>query len=374
MKTFDIAVIGAGLVGASTAYSLAKAGKHVVLFEQFNFLHERGSSHGASRIFRYTYEDVRYIDMCLAAYKAWQLLEQETDDRLLFPAGDVDIGDAKTEGFLAEIAQNLAARALDYRYLSLDETRKRFPAFKLHEGHIILYQKDAAVLAASRAINSLLQVSARQGAVLKEQERILNVSFVEDAVELKSTKGEYRVKKLILAAGAWTGKILNELAISLKPEKQQSLFVRIPQAKGYQLGEMPIFFERSFGIYGFPSFERPFAIKVGDHYDAPSIDPDNRSFELDRDIADKTLQHLQQLLHIENHVLDGLTCIYTQSPDQHFILDRHPKHPQMVIAAGFSGHGFKFGPVLGDILMALAYEQEANLPFDLSLFKLARLL
>lgn len=354
-------------MGSSSAYTFAKNGKSVLLLEQFSFLHERGSSHGGSRIFRHAYEDARYVRMCVDADAAWQTLEAESQEGLLFRSGGLDIG---RKEFLEQIAQSILSGGSDCDFLSPRETTKRFPVFKPQEENTVLYQESAGVLAASRAVTTLLRMAVNYGADLRDNEAMLSYRATASGVEVTSSKGNYQATKLIVCAGAWISKVFSELELKTYVEKQQVLYIKA-KGKDFLVGKMPIFIERDHGIYGMPSFERPTAIKVGNHYIAPQTDPDTRDFELNQDIAKDTCDKLASFMNLTPEILDFSTCLYTKTPDEHFIMDRHPETPQILIAGGFSGHGFKFGPILGNILFDLAYDQDST--YDLSLFGLERL-
>ncbi|HHO55796.1 MAG TPA: FAD-dependent oxidoreductase [Trueperaceae bacterium] len=171
MKHYDLIIVGAGIAGASAAYEFSKQGGNVLLLEQYQFLHDKGSSHGGSRIFRYAYEDPSYVKLAIEAGLLWHELEHNLDEKLLFPTGGLDLA-SQDNIAIQEIQAALKASQQSYEILDAKEINKRFPAFKLEPEHIALYQKDAGVLAASRALNSLLLAAALNGADLHDNEAL----------------------------------------------------------------------------------------------------------------------------------------------------------------------------------------------------------
>jgi sarcosine oxidase len=369
VERFDSIVVGAGVVGSATALHLAAHGSTLVV-EQFEALHERGSSHGGSRIFRHAYDDVRYVRLAVAADALWQGLEELTGERLLFRTGGLDIGAADAPE-LDAIERALRAEGRGVQRLGADDVAERFPAFRLAEGQSALYGHDAGILPATRCVATLLRAAVAAGAELRTKEAVVAVHRVGDGAEVETTRGRYAAGRLVVTAGAWLGRLLAELSLPLRIEQQQVLYVRPRDARPFAPSRMPIFIDRGTGIYGFPLFERPDAIKVSDHSGAPAIDLAARDDRVDEGRAAATLLRAGVLMPaLSGELVAGQTCLYTKTPDEHFLLGRHPEHPQIVVGGGMSGHGFKFGPVLGEILADLATSGSSR--HDLSLFALDR--
>lgn len=370
MANFDTIVIGAGIAGSSAAYTLA-AQERVLLLEQHPFLHTLGSSHGGSRIFRHAYEDPRYVALAVAAQPLWEALEADAGDRLLYPTGGLDFGPAACPE-LAQIEAALEAAGRPFEKLSGREVSRRYPAFALPDETVALYQADAGILAATRCVNALLRQSAARGAVLADREPVSGIDYRRDSVTVTTPKGRYSAGRLVITGGAWLSELLRELKLPLHIEQQQVIYVRLRDGRHYALGRMPIFINREagLGLYGFPLFDHPTAIKISDHAGAPKITLAERHHSLLEDRARATIARAQQFLpQLSDEIVDYSMCLYTKTPDEHFILDRHPEHAHVAIAGGFSGHGFKFGPLIGTLLSELL---EGECRFDVSLFKVTR--
>ena len=368
MERFDTIVIGGGVAGASAAYRLAAQGS-TLLLEQFAFLHERGSSHGGSRIFRHAYEDVRYVHLARAADTRWRALEARSGERLLLRTGGLDLGTLGA-GELDPIEAALAEAGSAVERLSAADVRRRYPAFALGDDREALFSPDAGILAATRAVTTLLRCAAGEGAVLREHTPVRDVQLFDDHVELTTSSGRVAADRLVVAAGAWTDRLLTDLGVPLRVEQQQVLYLRVREPRLHAPERMPVFIDRAGRLYGFPLFERPHALKVSDHEGSPTVTLETRDFEVDARRAADTARRASLLLPgVSDEVVEGVTCLYTKTPDEHFVIDRHPRHPHVVVLAGFSGHGFKFGAVLGELAHALL--SGGDEAFDLSLFGIA---
>ncbi len=370
MNHFDVIVLGAGVAGSATAYQLAKQKKKVLLLEQFDFLHKFGSSHGGSRIFRHAYEDQRYVKLAQAADSLWVELERESNEKLLTRTGGLDIGKIDFHELTA-IQQALKEASRPFEVLDSKEVAKRFPAFKLRGDQVAIFQKDAGVLAATRCVNAVLRTAAQYGATLQSNEPVEALTL-GNQVKVKTAKGNYSADKLVICAGPWLGKVLKNLELPLQIEQQQVLYATVKNGHLHTPNAMPLFINRDpeANVYGFPLFDHPTAIKISDHANAPKIGLEQRSFDLMQPWAQESIKRAQTFLpNILADLVHFELCLYTKTPDEHFILDLHPKHNNVAIAGGFSGHGFKFGPVLGEIVAGLL---ENKVKHDLSLFGINR--
>ncbi len=358
MRTFDSIVVGSGVIGSSTALQLASNGRTLVL-EQFRFLHENGSSHGGSRIFRHAYEDTAHVRLAVAADAYWVELEKSTGERLLQRTGSIDIGTrGGTE--LVPIREALAAAGSRFELLPGSEAAARFPAFALDCDAEALFQPAAGIIPATRAIATMLRAAAGRGAVLRDSEEVTRIVPGGDSFEVVTTKGVYTAGQVVVAAGPWLGRICTDLELPLRVQQQQVVYLKVgADASRYMPDSMPVFIDRratpTGEFYGFPLYDMPHAIKVGDHAGASTIDLDERTFRIDEEWLQRTANSARILLPgLTGEIDSAITCLYTKTPDELFILDRHPEYPGLVLAGGGSGHAFKFGPVLGEAAAALA--------------------
>ena len=358
MPTYDTIVIGAGVIGSSAARTLAASGS-VLLLEQFPFLHERGSSHGGSRIFRHAYVDELHTRLAVRADALWQDLEAETGERLLYRTGGVDLFEPHDWQADAMLAALEAAGSPGER-LSGAELRRRYPVFAVSDDKVVVYHTASAILPATRAVATLLRSAAARGATLHESEPVTHIAAQSGGVTVTTHRGEYRARHVVVAAGAWLGRLAESARLPLVVEQQQVIYLPVNrQAAAHAVGHMPVFIERvadgAGGIYGFPTFEYPHAIKVADNGGARAIpSADERDFQLNDPLARSTIAAATELLPgIGATPTSAATCLYTKTPDERFVIDRHPEHPNVVMAGGGSGHAFKFGPLLGEQIAEL---------------------
>ncbi len=353
MKHYDLIIVGAGIAGASAAYEFSKQGDNVLLLEQYQFLHTKGSSQGGSRIFRHAYENPNYIKLAIEAGELWRELEHNLKEKLVFPTGGIDIGTNDNKD-LQDIQTALQATAQDYEVLSAHETNKRFPAFQLSSDMIALYQKDAAILAATRAVNALLLAAALAGADLQDNTELVKIDMAKDRVTVKTNLTSFSASKIILAAGSWLDKLLPDLKLNLDVEQQQVIYLKVNKPHLHSMVNMPIFINRNPAamVYGFPLIDSPTAIKVANHLAAPKIEIENRNFELNSQRAKNTIAQVRSFMpYVSDNLEDFATCLYTKTKTEDFIIDLHPEYDNLLIAGGFSGHGFKFGSLLGKLFI-----------------------
>jgi sarcosine oxidase len=374
-SSYDVIVVGAGAAGSATAYHSAKAGHRTLLLEQFEIDHGRGSSHGASRIIRYAYDHPIYIQMAKAAYPAWSELEEEAGETLVVHTGGVDFsrrGEPMFEGML----RSLVETGIPHEIFSPEEARHRFPQFRLDDDMLMLYQDDAGALKASRCVLAHVRLARRHGAVVLDNTPVLKISAAGDVVTVETTQGIFQAAKLILAAGAWTRRLVNllDMDLPLTPVKCQENYFEADTSADYEPGRFPVFiahFPEAYGYmpYGLPSLDGS-GVKVALH-GGPSFDPEQPERQTDQHVIEMVKAFMQK--HIPGatgRLISSRVCLYTMTPDEHFVIDLHPEHANVVIASCCSGHGFKFSPVLGKILADLALTGQTE--HDISLFRASR--
>jgi glycine/D-amino acid oxidase-like deaminating enzyme len=311
------------------------------------------------------------VRLAVAADAAWQALEAESGERLLHRVGGLDIGDASNRE-LANIEAALRAEARPVERLSAREIRSRFPAFAVGDEVEALYQLDAAVVPATRAVATLLRGAAARGALLRDRTPVTAIFPHADGVRVQTPNGALEAARVVVAAGPWLARLLPGVLPPLRIEEQQVVYLKVAErADWHAPGRMPVFIDRRGGIYGFPLFELPHALKVSDHQGAPEIDLDSRPERWDPARTAATVAAARALLpHLEEEAFAVERCLYTKTPDERFLLDRHPENPQLVVAGGGSGHAFKFGPLLG--MMAVDLARGAAIRPEAAMFRLAR--
>jgi len=375
----EVLVLGGGVVGAATAHALARRGRRVLLLDQLEPGHRRGSSHGDGRIVRYTYPEAVYLEMARRAFRGWGEIEERTGERLIEVTGNWECGPEDSPQ-LADLVASFERDDLPYERLTAEESHRRFPHFRLPAGSIALHQGSGGVVRAGRAVELLWRLAREAGADVATGERIVEID-PGPPVRLRSAGGsEHRGQRLVVAAGGWSARLLAPLGLELPLTVTREVVAYFAPRAGtgvdHRVGAMPTLIdyhgERPF--YGLPWIDVP-GVKVGWHRSGPVVDPgpptEEAEPEPDPDVLDRLRSYLaERLPHLDPEPTVTLTCLYTNTPDYHFVLDRHPELPHLAVGAGFSGHGFKFGPVTGEILADLALGEEP--PVALELFRLAR--
>ncbi|MBA3875174.1 MAG: N-methyl-L-tryptophan oxidase, partial [Anaerolineae bacterium] len=239
---FDAIVLGAGAMGSAAAYYLAKAGQRVLLLEQFEFNHQKGSSYGLSRIIRYAYDFPQYVELAKAVYPMWAELEAEAGETLYTRTGGIDFGAANDEG-MSKIASSLTEGNIPFEMMSAQEARKSFPQFNLSDDMQVLYQGDAGILPASKCVLAHLRLAEKHGAVLKPNTQIVSVTAHKDSVEVKTADETYTATKMVITAGSWAKDFLATLGLNLPlmPCRCQEMYFETNNPANYEIGRFPAF-------------------------------------------------------------------------------------------------------------------------------------
>jgi sarcosine oxidase len=358
-SNIDVIIVGAGVMGCAATYQLAKDGARVVLLDQFAVGHDRGSSHGPSRIIRLAYDGLDYVALARSSYALWRELEAESGERLLTQVGGLDIGPPDALALDGIRATYLAA-GVPFDQLDRDAIVRRFPQFNLPEGTVGLYQADYSLLAAGRCVATLANQARRHGAIIHERELAHQIRATAAGVQVHTDRGVYSAGRLILSAGSWMRPLLHQLDLDLPLTvlKEQLAFFRARDPRAYMPGRLPLVIHRfpkttSLGSI-FPIFDHA-GVKVMIDRVGPQVAPDDPDRAIDAPLLERLHAYATELLPgLTGEIIEAVSCRYTMTPDEHFILDRHPAYPHVVIASPCSGHGFKFGAVIGRILADLA--------------------
>lgn len=376
MPNFDVIVIGAGAIGSAAAYHAARRGHRVLLLEQFEIDHQRGSSYGMSRIIRYAYDHPQYVRMSKIVYPMWRALEEDAGEQIMIRSGGVDIGQAHAADIHNRVI-SLTAERIPFEILSPAEMRERFPQFHLDDDQVALYQADTGVLRASHCVRAHVRLAEQRGAVVHANARVEAISAEDDAVSVRAAGEEYSAARLVLAAGGWANDLLGQVDVTLPLQVvrcQENYFAPEP-ARDYEPGRLPAFIaydqeEWGLPVYGIPSVDGS-GLKVAWHGGAPLAHPNDSSPTPDDEVSDKARAWSKRHLPAADVALKASrVCLYTMTPDEHFVIDRHPRHPQIVIGACCSGHAFKYSTLIGDILVDLAMEDETSR--DIEMFAMSR--
>ncbi|MCX6019809.1 MAG: N-methyl-L-tryptophan oxidase [Chloroflexi bacterium] len=375
MKNTDVLVIGAGVMGASAAYHAARAGAHVRLIEQFRIGHSRGSSHGASRIIRLAYAQPEYVALAKSAYALWRDLERESGATLYFKTGGFDFGAPDAHG-LAEIGHNYREQNIEHEMLDAAEIMRRFPQFRLPSDTVGFYQPDYGMLHADRCVATLAAQARAHGAEICEEEPVLKIVAHADSVEVHTTKTVHHAARVVLCAGSWMRPLLQQLGIHLPlvVQKEQVQYMPATNPSEFEIGRFPLFIHRFAGTTslaaGFPVLGYACPKFLIDHIGA-RVEPEDDDRAVDVAMRERTRDYaLEHVRGLTGEVVEAVSCRYTMTPDEDFLIDRHPLYPHLIMASPCSGHGFKFGSVVGEVLAELALRGATR--HDIARFRLDR--
>lgn len=364
--SFDVIVIGLGVMGSATCHHLAQRGARVLGLEQFEVPHARGSSHGSTRLYRQAYfEHPDYVPLLLRAFELWKELERQSGQELFPVAGGIYIGKADDPLVVGSLE---AARrhGLAHEMLDRNEIARRFPQFRLPDGYVGFWEDNAGFLLADRIVIAQCRLAMERRAELHANEPVVQWSADETGVSVKTPKGTYSAGHLVFCGGPWTGKLLRDLDVELVVTRQVLGWFWPREPKRFEIGRFPCWaIGHADGTlhYGFPMFPGEPGLKAALHAPATVTDPDHVDRTPRPEDEAQIRAALERFLPEADGNLMGLRfCLYTNSPDGHFVLDRHPRHPRVSVACGFSGHGFKFGSVVGQVMADLALEGRTDLP------------
>ncbi|MCW3819818.1 N-methyl-L-tryptophan oxidase [Micromonospora sp. DR5-3] len=372
MAVYDVIVVGLGGMGSSAAYHLAARGQRVLGLEQFGPAHDRGSSHGGSRITRQSYfEDPAYVPLLLRAYELWEKLERDAGREIISLTGGVFVGRPESHTFAGSLR---ASREWDLPHEILDasELRRRFPTFSPRDEEVALFEAKAGFVRPEVTVAAHLELAGRHGADLRYHEPVLRWQALPDGgVRVTTEEGFYTAGRLVVCPGAWAPELLADLGVPFTVERQVMYWFQPETGVGpFQPERHPIYIhEDSAGmqIYGFPAIDGPDGgAKVAFFRRGQVCTPET----IDRQVHPEEIQDMREHLAgvlpaLPGRLLRAATCMYTNTPDQHFVIATHPEHPQVTVACGFSGHGFKFVPVVGEILADLATSGSTTHPVSL---------
>jgi len=367
-----IAVIGIGGTGSAAARHLAQAGHEVVGYEQFTLGHERGSSHGESRIIRYTYPDLLYTQMMGDAYPLWAALEEEAGEELFVRCGILYFG-AADDPHVRETAEALVGAGLPYERLNAEAAQERFPAFRFQPEEVAVYQSEGGFLRATRCVLANARLARKHGATLREETPVQAIRAHGGQVVVRTEAGDEEVfDRAIVTAGAWMGRLLAYLRMPLVVSRQQIIYLKIARnAETFRPGRFPVWYDSTRNYYGFPSDGRIEGVKFASHDRGETVDPNAVRRAVDEDYVRQCIAYAAlRLPDLRGEATHAQVCLYTNTPDEHFLIDRVPAMPNVWLVSGCSGHGFKFTVLLGKIAADLA--TGSTYPRDLSRFALAR--
>lgn len=371
---YDSIIVGVGGMGAAAMYHLAKSGQRVIALEQFQLGHARGSSHGETRIIRQAYfEGSKYVPIVRRAHQLWHELSAAAGTPLIFRTGSLEMSEPGYD-FVERSRDSCVVHGLPHEILDAHEVMRRHPAFKLKAGTRAIFQPDGGYVLSEDGIKAHARLALAHGAQLRTGETVLDYSAtVHGGVTVQTDRATYTAGQLVLTAGPWMAHLVPELSGQLATFKQAIAWFAPAEVAAFQSPNMPVFihFGAQGEFYGLP-WHSTQGFKVGGpHFGREAIDPDTK---------DRT-PSASQIIGIQNFLRQYLPdaagppiratgCIYTKTPDEDFIIDRHPAMPQVLVVSPCSGHGYKFAPVIGEIIAQLV--TRGHTQHDIAPFSIAR--
>jgi sarcosine oxidase len=379
MKSHDVIVLGLGGMGSAAAYHLAARGQRVLGLEQFTSPHDRGASHGATRVIRQSYfEHPSYVPLLLRAYELWRDLEAHSRQSLLHLTGGLMLGTARSDVVTGSL-RSAREYNLPHEFLEAADIRRRFPPFHVKNDTVGVFEKAGGYLLCEPSVAAHLAAARKAGADLHFEEPVISWHADEGGdVSVETARATYQAEQLVIAPGPWAPEILADLGVPFTITRGVLCWFQTSGGVGaFAPDRFPVWIrqiDESTSIYGFPAVDgEAGGVKVSFH-DRPMKEICTAG-TVERTIRESDEQDLRSVLRdflpgLDGPLVQATTCLYTMTPDAHFVISAHPRHAQVQVACGFSGHGFKFCSVVGEILADLATTGSTR--HDMSLFSPSR--
>jgi sarcosine oxidase len=353
----DLAVIGLGGMGSAALWRAASRGVRAVGIDRFEPPHDRGSTHGESRIIRTSYfEDPAYLPLLLEAFPLWRELERDSAEQLLTMTGAAMIGRRDSE-VIAGALRTAEVHGLAHQVLTADQAARRFPQHRLHDDDVVFHERDGGVLRPEACVSSALHAATRRGARVITGTRVQRVEPHGDGVRVHTDGELIEARSAVVCAGPWASELLPELPVPLWVERQVNIWFPVRDPDLYSPHRCPVFIREMPGgrfIYGSPSLDGA-TIKLAVHHQGSRTDPNTVDRTISADDVGPLRDHVSRWMEgVEPRPVRGITCLYTNTPDSNFVIDTLPNAPQVTVISACSGHGFKFASVIGDVAVDLA--------------------
>lgn len=370
-RTHDAIVLGLGVMGTAALHRLALAGERVLGIERFAIPHDRGSSHGGTRVTRKAYfEDARYVPLLERSWTLVREMEVARSETLLVRTGGLYFGPEGSPGVLASY-EAARTHGLAHEWLDAAAIRSRYPMFTPDDGDAGVFEHDAGILFAERMVEAQAALAREAGAALRVGERATRVVLGEAGVRVETDRGSHDAERLVLALGPWTPEALPGLPpfpVPLRVERQVQLWLTPRDPALFAPGRMPVFlrFGGAHAFYGLPIAVHE-GVKVCQHHGGVTASPDalDRTLHAEDEAGVRAFVR-RHLPAADGAVASARVCMYTSTPDEHFVVGVHPSHDRVLVMAGFSGHGFKLAPAMGELIAELVTRGTTTL--DASLF------
>ncbi len=374
---YDYIVVGLGGIGSGATYWLARrAGRDVLGLEQFEIGHARGASQDHSRIIRLSYHTSEYVRLAQQAYQAWDVLEQDANERLIIKTGGLDFAPRVSKIPMSDYMDSMTAAGVTFEHLDAGEIMRRWPPFRLTDDIHGLYQASGGIAPAAKCNAAHLRMAREYGAVLRDNTPVTSIRDADGEIEVVADATTYRCKKLILAADAWTNNLLAHFGVTrsvpLTITQEQVTYFASPRAADFAPDRFPIWIWMDDPcFYGFPAYGEA-GPKAAQDVGGEEVTPDTRTFEVNQAALKRVEDFLRQYLPTAlGPVICTRTCLYTMPPDRNLVIDSLPGHENVFVAIG-AAHGFKFASLIGKILSELAIGGSTRFASHIEPFKIDR--
>lgn len=372
-KTYDVIVVGVGSMGMSAGYELAQRGASTLLIDAFDPPHGEGSHHGEPRLIRHVYNRAEYVNLALRSDEKWRQLEEVSGQKLLERSGVLNLADPNLDDLRVRQAF-IEGHCIDVEWLNADEIRKRWPQLRVPDSFVGMYEAEAGYLYSEACIAAYKRLALAAGAKLLANTFVTGLVVEKDnTVTVHTGKGSYCAERVVLSAGAWFKTLQPFVSLPIRSVRKVAGWFEA-STPAFDAGVFPGFTinTRNGDYYGFPSIGGK-GVKIGRHDGGVPWEPGEplemfgAYAEDEKDLRKALEAHFPGAA---GRLLRGVACKYELSPDEGFIIDQHPLHENIIIAGGFSGHGFKFASVVGEIVADLALA--GNISWSLEPFRLSR--
>ena len=375
VKTYDVIVIGLGAMGSSAAYQLAKRGQRVLGLEQYYPAHAKGSSHGTTRMIRKSaFEHPDYVPLGQRSYELWEELEQLSGRRLVTNTGGLYIGSPE-EHYIKGSIETARAYGIEHEVLSSDELRRRYPQIMVKDEQIAYSEPDMGVVTPGKCILAYQQLAQRSGADLHFGEKVLRweADSDKDWVRVHTDEATYEAKRLVITIGAWASVLLEEMNMPLQIERHWIFWFEPEESalESLRVEKFPlvnVVADGGVAYTSWPAFGEEQVVKATFvDIDAEVCTPETMLLPSasQEEIASITRNVQQYVPSAAGPLVSMESCMYVNAPDEHFVISSHPHHSNVAVAAGMAGHGFKFTPVVGEILADLAIDGQTSYNIEL---------
>jgi sarcosine oxidase len=358
----DAIVIGGGTMGTAAAWALARRGMRALVLEQFPHVHDQGSHGGETRIIRHAYaESPEYVPLVRRADELWRQLEAETGRQVLIRCGGLELA-APGYDHARRARESADGHGISYEWLSPVEASRRWPAFRVPDDWDVLFSSESGYLLTEPALYGMAELARGLGATILDQTPALAWGHDVSGVWVETASDRFEADALIVTAGAWAAGLLRTLDLPLEMRRKTLWWQAVDQPALYAPERFPVFITDSDAgeIYGFPIHGTP-GLKIANHAGGQRVHPETVDRQThDGENADCLILTAELLPGVTSQVVQSAVCLYTVTPDMDFIVDRHPDTPRVAFGAGFSGHGFKFAPAIGEMLSDLVSDSTAR--------------